>query len=318
MKTNMERNAFLKKIGILLIICFAIQSAFSQELYTKTYGDSKNKPLLFLHGGPGYNAAGFEVTTAKTLAEKGFYVIVYDRRGEGRSADAKADYNFKQTFEDINTILNQYHIKKITLLGHSFGGVVATLYADKNPDKVASVVLIAAPVSMQETFKTILRSSRKIYEANNDKTNLNYIDMIEKMDPTSEEYYAYSFGHAMQNGFYSPKKMSDEAKAIYANASKNPDFRYAAKMTQEPPQGFLKNENYTSIDLSQTLKKLVAQKMKIYGIYGKDDGLYSPEQVEQLADIIGKNNLKYLDDCSHNVFIDQQSAFADFLDTITK
>jgi hypothetical protein len=33
-------------------------------------------------GGPGYNCAGFEVSTAQELANNGFYVIVYDRRGK--------------------------------------------------------------------------------------------------------------------------------------------------------------------------------------------------------------------------------------------
>jgi proline iminopeptidase len=186
------------------------------------------------------------------------------------------------------------------------------------PEKVNTLYLVGAPVSLQETFKTILKSSRKIYESNNDKTNLNYIDMIEKMDPTSAEYYAYSFGHAMQNGFYSPKKMSDEAKAIYGIASKNPDFSYVTKMTIEAPQGFLKNENYTSIDLTNDLKSLVASKFKIYGLYGKDDGLYSPEQVKQLQELIGNDKVDYLEDCSHSVFIDQQKRFIEFLKLKTK
>lgn len=313
MKTNIQRNSTLKKIGVFLFLSLAIQHGFAQELYHKAFGNPKDTPILFLHGGPGYNCAGFEVTSAQALADNGFYVVVYDRRGEGRSTHPNAKFTFQETFSDINTVLNQYKIKKVTLIGHSFGGIVATLYADQYPEKVNALALVGAPVSLQETFKTILRSSRKIYEANNDKTNLNYIDMIEKMDPTSVEYYAYSFGHAMQNGFYSPKKMSAEAKAIYAAAAKNPLFQHVSKMTQEPPQGFLKNENYTSIDLTTTLHKLVAKKTKILALYGKDDGLYAAEQVDQLSQIIGKNNLTYLNDCSHNVFIDQQTAFIDYL-----
>jgi proline iminopeptidase len=307
------------KIFRILVLMVLIQwNANAQELYSKAFGNPKDSPILFLHGGPGYNCAGFEVTTAQALADNGFYVIVYDRRGEGRSTDSKALFNFKETFNDINTILNQYKIKKVSLIGHSFGGIVGTLFMKQFPEKVNTLYLVGAPVSLQETFKTILKSSRKIYESNNDKTNLNYIDMIEKMDPTSAEYYAYSFGHAMQNGFYSPKKMSDEAKAIYGIASKNPDFSYVTKMTIEAPQGFLKNENYTSIDLTNDLKSLVASKFKIYGLYGKDDGLYSPEQVKQLQELIGNDKVDYLEDCSHSVFIDQQKRFIEFLKLKTK
>ena len=53
--------------------------------------------------------------------------------------------------------------------------------------------------------------------------------------------------------------------------------------------------------------------MKIYGIYGKDDGLYSAKQVSELERLIGKENLYYLDHCSHSVFADQQKQFLDLV-----
>lgn len=303
----------MKKYSIFLLMVLIQSNANAQEIYSKAFGNPKDSPIVFLHGGPGYNCAGFELTTAQILADNGFYVIVYDRRGEGRSTDAKALFNFKETFADISLILNQYNVKKATFIGHSFGGIVGTLFMKQYPEKAQALFLVGAPVSLQETFKTILKSSRKIYETNNDKTNLNYIDMIEKMDPTSAEYYAYSFGHAMQNGFYAPKKMSDDAKAIYGNAAKDPAFMYTSKMTIEAPQGFLKNENYTSINLTNDLKSLVSSKFKIYGLYGKDDGLYSSEQVNELQELLGKDKVDYIADCSHSVFIDQQKRFIEFL-----
>lgn len=299
----------MKKIILLFILLLSAHNGISQELYCRTFGNAKDIPVLFLHGGPGYNCASFEVSTAQVLANNGFFVLVYDRRGEGRSPDANAKFTFQETFDDINAIYKKYNLKKVNLIGHSFGGILATLYTEKYPEKVNALQLVSAPISLQETFKTILRSSRKIYTEKNDLTNLNYIGMIEKMDPTSVEYFAYSFGHARQNGFYSPKNISAEAKTIYSDSAKEISFKYASQMTNEPPQGFLKNENYTSIDLTRTLQKLVQNKTKIYGVYGKDDGLYSPEQIIQLEQIIGKNNVTYLSDCSHNVFMDQQALF---------
>lgn len=308
----------MKKTILLFVLLFSIFNSVAQELYSKNFGNANDTPILFLHGGPGYNCAGFEISTAQELANNGFFVIVYDRRGEGRSTDANAKFTFQETFDDINGIYKKYNLKKANLIGHSFGGIVATLFTEKYPEKVITLELVSTPISLPETFKTILQSSRKIYSERNDAANLNYIDMIEKMDPTSVEYYAYSFGHAMQNGFYSPKKMSEEAKVIYSNSAKDVSFKYISKMSREAAQGFLKNENYTSIDLSKTLQKLVSNKTKIYGLYGKDDGLYSPEQIDELQKIIGIDNLNYFDDCSHNVFMDQQSLFINALKNWTK
>lgn len=298
----------MKKIAVLFLL-FLTTTFLGQELYVKQYGSEKGTPILFLHGGPGYNSAGFEITTAQKLADQGFFVLVYDRRGEGRSGDVKADFTFEESFSDIDAILEKYKIKKVSLIGHSFGGILATLYAEKNPKKVENIILVGAPVSLQETFKNIISRSKKIYEEKEDKVNLNYISMLESMDSSTMQYASYCFVHAMQNGFYSPKKQSDEAKAIYVEFIKNPDAKLASKMTIEAPQGFANKEKYTTIDLTENVRNLKSKNIPIYGLYGKEDGLFSEKQVTDLQDIIGNNNLFYLEDCSHNVFIDQQSKF---------
>lgn len=304
----------MKSFLTLLTIIFTIFAVNGQTLYTKTFGNPKDRTLLFLHGGPGYNAVNFEQSVADKLSKNGFYVIVYDRRGEGRSRDTTAKFTFQQTFEDINSILKERKIAKVTLLGHSFGGVVATLFAEKYPKKINQIILIGAPVSIQETFKTIIKSSRALYESKGDKTNLSYIGMLENMDKISIEYSSYCFGHAMQNGFYFPKQMTDEAKSIYSNLKTDTLVKkYASQMTFEAPKGFWENEKYTSIDLTNNIINILRMKIPFYGIYGKDDGLYSIEQIEIFKNLIGVKNVKYLDNCSHNIFIDQQTQFTEAL-----
>jgi proline iminopeptidase len=91
----------MKTILAFTILSFATVFANAQSIYTKTFGSSQNKPVIFLHGGPGYNCANFEATSAQQLADKGFYVIVYDRFGEGRSKDPSATFTFKDTFGDL-------------------------------------------------------------------------------------------------------------------------------------------------------------------------------------------------------------------------
>jgi proline iminopeptidase len=293
--------------------------ANGQSIYNKSFGNSQDKPIIFLHGGPGYNCVNFEATTAQQLADQGFYVIVYDRRGEGRSKDPSAQFTFKETFDDLNNIYQKYGLTKSMLIGHSFGGVVATLFAEANPEKVQSIILVGAPVSLQTTFKNILSKSKNIYLAKKDSVNLNYISMLENMDTNTIEYSSYCFGHAMKNGFYTPKNPTAEAKNIYSKFKTDTLLaKYASKMTYKAPQGFWKNEKYTTIDLSKKIQTLQKNKIQLYGLYGKDDGLYSPQQVIDLQNLIGINNLIYFDNCSHNVFIDQQLQFVEQLKTWSK
>jgi proline iminopeptidase len=285
----------------------------------KAFGERKDKPIIFLHGGPGYNSANFEATTAPELSKRGFFVIVYDRRGEGRSKDPSETFTFQQTFEDLKTIYQQYGLKRSTLIGHSFGGIVATLFAESYPEKVQSVILVSAPVSMQASFRHILAQSKVIYESRKDSMNLRYLSLLEQMDTTSFEYMTYCLAHAMQNRFYSPKNPTDAAKSIYANFKTDTLLKkYASQMSYQAPKGFWKNEKYTGMNITQHIEAIQRKGIKVYGLYGKEDGLYSLQQIAGLQHQIGRSNLKYLDDCSHNVFIDQQAIFLETVKTWIK
>ncbi|NQX97685.1 MAG: alpha/beta hydrolase [Flavobacteriales bacterium] len=309
----------MKKTITLFAIILTTTIVNSQTIYSKVFGDPKNDPIIYLHGGPGYNSMGFEITTAQKLSENGFYVIVYDRRGEGRSPDEQAVFTFQETFDDLDSIYEKFNLKNATLIGHSFGGIVGALYTEQYPKKVKALILVATPLAMQETFLTIIKTSKGIYKNKRDSTNLMYIGMLEKMDKTSLAYSSYCFGHAMQNGFYTPKRPSKEALTIYNKLKADTLFgSKGAGMTIEAPTGFWKNENYTSIDLTEHLKNVLKKKIPLFGLYGIEDGLYSEEQVTRLKNMMPKTNFKYIENCSHNVFIDQQDQFITALKTWIK
>ncbi|MBL0910738.1 MAG: alpha/beta hydrolase [Bacteroidia bacterium] len=285
----------------------------AQSLYIRTFGVKEDPALVFLHGGPGYNAASFELSTAQTLADSGFYVIVYDRRGEGRSPNAKAAYTFKESFSDLAHVYKSCGIRKATLLGHSFGGILGTLFSLKYPEKVDALILAGAPVNLQESFTHIRNRSKSIYIEKKDHANLKYIYALEKMDSTSMEYASYCFMHAMQNGFYSPAQPTEEAQDLYTKMRADPQYKLLSDMSREAPAGFWRNEQYTTLDLAPQIKELCARKFPVYAVYGREDGLYSPAQVQALQHILGAENLLYPENCSHNVFIDQQGLFIRFL-----
>jgi len=304
----------MKKILTIFVFIISTLLVNAQSIYLKAFGNPNDKPLIYLHGGPGYNSAGFESTTAQKLSENGFYVITYDRRGEGRSPDKNAKFTFNETFDDINLIYDKFNLTSATLIGHSFGGVIATLYAEKHPNKTTSIILVSAPLSMQETLSTILKSSKSIYTSNKDSVNLNYINMLEKMDKSSIEYSSYCFSHAMQNGFYYPKEPTKEALNIYKKFKTDTLLiKYSSEMTYEAPSGFWQNEKYTTLDLNENLKRVLKNNTPVFGLYGKDDGLFSGTQIRNIENLIGKDNFEYLSNCSHNLFIDQQTKFINAL-----
>lgn len=163
----MENEVFyffmlMKKYFFFLLLLSRL--ANGQTLYSKAFGRSTDQPVIFLHGGPGSSAVYFEATTAQKLSEQGFYVIIYDRRGEGRSKDNHAKMNFEEAFHDLTSIYAQYGIKKASLIGFSFGGLVTAQFAERFPEKINTIVLVSALVSQQKSYDTILKSSKAIYE----------------------------------------------------------------------------------------------------------------------------------------------------------
>ena len=291
-----------------LILTFLFTNA--QNLHVKTFGNSKNKPVIFVHGGPGSSAAAFGFTTAKRLSDSGFYVVLYDRRGEGLSADEHAQYTFKQTFNDLNHIYAKLGIHKATLIGFSFGGIISTLYTEKYPEHVKSLILVSSLLSQPETYRNILQKSRAIYLAQKDTVKLNDILNIEKMDEGSFEYRAACFRHSSGNGFFSTKNKNKLAQSLYAKLESDSAYaKLSAHKSNAPVIGFWKNEHYSNMSILPVLKQLKSEKMEIYALYGKDDGLFSSRQVMNLGQIVGKDKLKYLENCSHYLYTDQQDIF---------
>lgn len=296
-----------------------IHLLIGQSFYHQAYGDAADPAIIFLHGGPGYNSVSFERTTAQKLADAGFYVVVYDRRGEGRSPDPQAAFTFAHTLIDLDSLYQFYGLSKAHLIGQSFGGMVGLNFSAARPKQVASLILAGAPIDLQATFKHIIQQSRDIYTARGDSNNLFTLDMLEAMDTSSVYYSGYTFMHAMGNGFYTPDSLIPAAQALYAQFQTDSVLRtYASQMTQPPVFGFWQNEQYTTLNLTEKLSKVLALGVPVYGIYGQEDGLYSSAQVQALQHQLGQANFRYWENCSHNAYLDRPSAFISTLKTWLK
>ncbi|WP_406844629.1 alpha/beta fold hydrolase [Flavobacterium soyae] len=292
----------------LLLIIFLIKSILmnGQNLYIKTYGNENNEPIIFIHGGPSGNAALFEGTTAQNLADKGFYVIAYDRRGEGRSADPDAKFTYEEAFQDLNSIYKKYHLKKAVLLSHSFGGLVATLYTNKYPQNVSALVLAGALFSQQETYDHILNSVKKIHYG--DSKTLNKIAYVEKLDKNSAGYRKHCFDLASDENYFKMPKPTKASKKLYADYEAGEFFKTNIR-NKNAPLLFYQNEKQNNIDSRPFLKKIKATGVPIFAIYGKEDGIFSSAQITSIKNLAGKDHFALLDNCSHYLFVDQQIEF---------
>lgn len=301
-------HLFRALLTTLFLITSPISALVAQQLYSKAYGHKEDPAIIYLHGGPRGNATLFEATTAAELASKGFYVIVYDRRGEGRSADTGAKVTFKEAFSDLNNLINEYGLTKVSLLGHSFGGIVSTLYTDAFPEKVERLILVGALFSQQESYNHILSTSQKIATQNEDTTVLKKISKIKSLDKRSEQYRKQTYEVASHFGFFKMPKPTEESKTLNREYESSSFFKQNIR-NDKAPLLFYENESRVNIDTKPILKGLKSKHIKLAAIYGMQDGIFSKKQLSEMQKITGPANFYAIENCSHYPFVDQQAKF---------
>ena len=97
-------------------------------LYHTAYGPESAPRLLVLHGGPG---ASHDYMLPQMLALADEYrLIFYDQRGGGRSKnDDRSPVTWKTHVTDLAALVRELALEPLTLVGYSWGGLLALLYA---------------------------------------------------------------------------------------------------------------------------------------------------------------------------------------------
>jgi len=74
------------------------------------------------------------------LAAK-FQVINFQQRGTGESSNPTKDYSMEAYISDIQAIADHLKLNKFHLLGHSWGGLYAQIYAQAHPERLHTLFL---------------------------------------------------------------------------------------------------------------------------------------------------------------------------------
>ncbi|ESU27232.1 alpha/beta hydrolase fold protein [Flavobacterium limnosediminis JC2902] len=186
----------MKKIAYIFLFLLHF-SAYSQKnedviasgnskLHYKTFGSGK--PILIINGGPGMNCEGFGYL-AEEISKFGFQTIIYDQRGTGKSVVEKINdetISMDLMVDDMENLRKHLKIEKWTILGHSFGGMLAAYYATKHPQNIDKMIFSSSGgVNMNFTSYGQQRLNANLTKTQKDSMNY-YQSKMDKGDNSLE------------------------------------------------------------------------------------------------------------------------------------
>jgi pimeloyl-ACP methyl ester carboxylesterase len=165
------------------------------EIYVDIRGQKKNAPVvLVLHEGPG-NAVGILAFQAYPGAEleKSYVVAYMHQRGVLRSPPVPAaSQTLANHVRDIDSVVEylkqRFGKERISIVGHSWGGVLGYLYVIQHGAKLDKLVAVAAPFNAAATeFASYEMTLQWARDANDQRT----VDALVRLGPppyrTSQE-----------------------------------------------------------------------------------------------------------------------------------
>ena len=233
----------------------------------------KNQPILVMITGSGAqdrNEEMFEhkpfLVIADDLAKKGIATLRLDDRGIGGSKKGKENATSADFATDINSAVNylvKSGYKNIGLIGHSEGGMIAPMVANKNKS-VKFLVLLAAPGI--PILDLVLDQNKKIAES----TNLPQEAIDEVLAIKSKTFnYAHlyngkdfkiDFTNYLEENY---PKMSEQEREPFIAQMSSEWFRYFIKFN---PEDYLSKVKIPVLAMNGSLDMQVSAKENLAGI----------------------------------------------------
>tara|TARA_R110000868_G_scaffold350501_3_gene611720 strand:- start:573 stop:1427 length:855 start_codon:yes stop_codon:yes gene_type:complete len=241
-------------------------------------------PVLFmLHGGPGgdhtrYKQHSLELQDVAQL-------VFIDHRGCGHSKRTqRKDYTLENNIDDVEALRKHLGLKKICLLGTSYGGMVAQGYAIRYPKNVEKLILVVTAPSYhfldEAKHNLAIRGTPeqiKICEHLWNGTFKSHRHMMDFFEITESLYSLTSGNNVKKSHRQSRFKLSHDA-------------------INEGFNGFLRHFNFIP-----KLKKISCPTLILAG---KDDWICNPNQSKIIADNIPDATLKIFKHCGHALAVD--------------
>src|SRR3989338_7140177 len=140
---------------------FFIKSRTGKRIAVILEGEEKRGPLAFvMHGLGGWKEQPHIKTFADAFLDNGFTVVRFDTTNTFGESDGKyEDATTTNYYEDLEDVIawaggEPWYLEPFWLAGHSLGGICTALFAEKFPEKVATLAPISTVISGKLSAET--------------------------------------------------------------------------------------------------------------------------------------------------------------------
>jgi len=264
-------------------------------------------PIFFFAGGPGNSHDYLQGNFGQYY--RTHKVVFIDMLGRGLSDDAKdvSEYSIANDVHVAEEIRKKLQLTKISLVGHSYGTVVAQAYAIAHPDKVDKMVLING------------FHSGEMWQANCDSYNhyckTHYPEYWEKIDSMR------SLGYVSSDPAFSKLYGSVPVKYVYYHNTKlkqnSPSYKHRGWASDVyygiigRDADFFVSGSMMDTDFRKDLRNLSCPTLVIAGRY---DGVSTPEYAMQYKNYMPQAQFVMFEQSGHNPYLEEPEKFYQILD----
>ena len=270
------------------------------KLYIKEIGTGA--PIIVIHGGPGLNHSYF-LPHLNALAKK-HRVIFYDQRACGNSSGNldSSQMNLHLFVEDIEAIRNSLKLGKISILAHSWGGLVGMKYAMKYSENISALILSNSVSPKFGEFEKETNQRLKARTSKEDSLLRSSILQSAEFKSGNLQSYTALFKLSFKPSFYyssSPLKMQ---------LTLPPDFLSKRKVL------FYMSKELSAYNFYDSLKMISCKTLVIHGDY---DGM--PQELSvKIQHHIPNAALIIIRKAGHFPFIDKPKQYTEVITKFIK
>ena len=279
-------------------------------IYYKIIG--RGAPLMIVHGGPGASH-DYLLPHLLPLARTNRLIFI-DERGSGRSQKLEdaSQYTVENMVEDVEDVRQALGLGKISLMGHSYGGVLAQAYALKHQKNLTHLIL-GSTFSSTSAINEILARMKQNMPADERARliELEQAGLFGKGKDWEKNRYPDDYAKLAWGDGYFPYLYQRRPDPNYDPASGNTNTAWDLYREMWGSHGeFVIDGNLKSVEYTDRLSSIHVPTLVVCGDHDESDPSLSRAMHEKIAG----SKLVIVPQSGHMVFVDQPTLYLKTID----